>query len=77
MAERSRGRQQSTKRTEARQKQAEAEAVSAEQKMASLLDDPAHPDQASPLRGALYFAIIVGFALLLNLALMIVISGGQ
>jgi len=60
-----------------RRKKAEADKLSAEQKLASLLDDPLHPDQASPARGIAYFSLIVGVALVLNLAIMVFLSGGR
>jgi len=78
MAERKSTRSRSSSRSsEADEKRREAESLTAEQKLVSLLDNPAKPDEASPLRGAAYFAVIVGGALVLNLALMVAISGGR
>ncbi len=75
MAERKRTGQSS--KSEAQKKQQQLEQVTREQEALSLLDDPAHPDQASPLRGWIYFAVIVALALTLNLVALLAISGGR
>jgi hypothetical protein len=62
---------------ERRQKEAELARVEAEQLVLSALDDPAHPDQASPIRGWAYFAVVVALSLVLNLLVLIAITGGR
>ena len=78
MAERSSGRSSRPgSKSERDRKQQETDKVEREQGAASLLDDPAQPDQASPMRGWVYFATIVVLVLALNLIVMVVVSGGR
>lgn len=65
------------KSSQAQEKRKEAAQVEREQKLQSLLDSPLHPDQASPIRGWAYFAVIIGVALILNFAVMVILSGGR
>ncbi|HWH23903.1 MAG TPA: hypothetical protein VNW68_03300 [Candidatus Limnocylindria bacterium] len=59
------------------QKRKESRRATAEQEMASLLDDPSHPDQPSPVRSALYFAAMLGVGLIGSLVLMVILAGGR
>ncbi len=74
MAQRSTRSQASNER---KSKEDELKQVEGEQLYLSALDDPAQPDQASPIRGWAYFAAILAFALLLNLVLLVFVSGGR
>ena len=76
MAERSTGRgSRSGGKSERDKKQQEMEKAEREQQELSLLDDPDQPDQASPIRGWIYFATIVAAALALNLIALVMVSG--
>jgi cytochrome c-type biogenesis protein CcmH/NrfG len=62
-------------KSERDKKQKEMEAAESEQQEMSLLDDPAQPEQASAVRGWVYFAVVVVGSLALNL--LVAIAGGQ
>ena len=81
MAERSRssrsGSRSSASKSEVEQKRREAEKKSAEQNYPSALDRPDQPDEPSAYRGYVYFGTILLGAFVLNMVVLILISGGR
>ncbi|MDP8905719.1 MAG: hypothetical protein M3N29_10515 [Chloroflexota bacterium] len=65
------------KQDEAKEKANKAEQAEAEQKAHSELDNPMLPDQADEMRHLIYYVSVVGGALVLNLVVMFLLSGGR
>jgi len=77
MAERKRRQTKQSEQSELEQARQKAEQLEAESKELGALDDPNEPEQGSPLLQTAYLGAVVVGGFVLNLLVIIVLSGGK